>query len=226
MLERPDLYTVTCNGKPVPPPSGWWLDKSFGKIDITGLVKVGENLVTATASPMTMFHEAAAAYVLGDFSVTPAEKGFVITSPQDLHVGEAWNAQGCPLYPGRVAYRTTVQKSRADGRWLVRLGAWNGSVAQVLVNDTPAGVIYRPPYGCEITPLLKDGENEIAVVVTGTLKNTLGPHHAGTIRGSAWPHAFAQGPAEGPPPGTAYDTIAYGLFEPFRIIRQEVQESR
>ena len=226
VLERPDLYTVTCNGKAVPSPSGWWLDRSFGKIDITELVRVGENVVTATASPMTMFHEAAAAYVLGEFSVTPAEKGFVITPPEDLHVGEGWNVQGCPLYSGRVAYRTRVQKSRAEGRWLVRLGAWNGSLAHVLVNGTPAGVIYRPPYECEITPLLKEGENEISVIVTGTLKNTLGPHHAGPIRGSAWPHAFAQGPAEGPPAGTAYDTIGYGLFEPFHIIRQEVHVSR
>ncbi len=51
----------------------------------------------------------------------------------------------------------------------------------------------------------------------GTLKNTLGPHHVGALRGSAWPASFHQGPENGPPPGAAYDTIAYGLFEPFAL---------
>jgi hypothetical protein len=53
------------------------------------------------------------------------------------------------------------------------------------------------------------------VTVVGTLKNTLGPHHAGKISGTAWPAIFHQGPETGPPPGAAYDTLGYGLFEPF-----------
>ena len=44
-----------------------------------------------------------------------------------------------------------------------------------------------------------------------------GPHHVGALRGAAWPHMFQQGPETGPPPGTRYDTIGYGLFEPFVI---------
>jgi hypothetical protein len=59
----------------------------------------------------------------------------------------------------------------------------------------------------------------VEVVVIGTLKNTLGPHHAGTGVGSAWPGMFHQGPAQGPPPGNAYHTLSYGLFEPFVLKR-------
>ena len=55
----------------------------------------------------------------------------------------------------------------------------------------------------------------------GTLKNTLGPHHAGELRGAAWPHMFQRGPETGPPPGSQYDTIGYGLFEPFALEQRE-----
>jgi len=50
--------------------------------------------------------------------------------------------------------------------------------------------------------------------VIGTLKNTLGPHHAGQLRGFAEPFSFERAPEHGPPPGTKYDTIGYGLFQP------------
>ena len=95
------------------------------------------------------------------------------------------------------------------------LGRWYGSVAKVLVNGKPAGYVSHAPWRCDVTNWVKPGENSIEVVVIGTLKNTLGPHHAGGVRGTAWPWHFYQAPKEGPPPGAKYDTIGYGLFEPF-----------
>jgi len=59
-------------------------------------------------------------------------------------------------------------------------------------------------------------------VVIGTLKNTLGPHHAGPVRGFASPQLFDRAPAAGPPPGKEYNTIGYGLFEPF-VLRHAVR---
>ena len=53
----------------------------------------------------------------------------------------------------------------------------------------------------------------------GTLKNTLGPHHAGKCLGRAWPAMFHEGPRHGPPPGDEYDTVGYGLFAPFALER-------
>ena len=46
------------------------------------MAKEGENAVTLKAQPFTMFHEIAAAFVLGEFSLRPAAAGFVITPPQ------------------------------------------------------------------------------------------------------------------------------------------------
>jgi len=412
VIERPDLYAITCNGQPVSwNGKDWWLDRAFGKIDISRSVRVGENEVQLVARPFTLFHEIAPAYVLGDFSLEPAEKGFVIvpakplqiasglgahtaqpnhtmwlsagigfdrsaapaddpqpwlvfdfgrtvslaviqiwnynevnltsrgvkdleivllddapsleagkviarvTLPQALgretvsgtsglpatiaipetkvrrlgfrilsnHAGvtfpadkpavdnafvglsevrflskkdnaleeikgvqvacsselkgnfqrlaqhlidgsglgqTGWNNQGCPFYGHGVGYTGHFQWKKGEGQYLVRLGRWEGSLAKVILNGRDCGVIFKPPYECDIASALKEGDNTVTVVVIGTLKNTLGPHHAGVMRGSAWPHAFAQGPAEGPPAGDRYDTIAYGLFEPFRVVHR------
>ena len=60
------------------------------------------------------------------------------------------------------------------------------------------------------------------VVVIGTLKNTLGPHHHGAVLGSAWPAMFQRGPATGPPPGRDYHGVEYGLFQPF-VLKQQLE---
>ena len=407
VIERPDLYRITCNGKPVTAePGAWWLDKSFGKIGIASAARVGDNAVTISASPFTMYHELEPAYVLGEFTLEPAESGFVIAPdrplrleqrlahgnaiegmmwlsagigyhrspdaksgndrdpfvvfdlgrPSDLRrikvwnynevnvptrgvkdvavtgskTGESdsftipigtftldrasgdatelgqwldveadgvrfvkfdilsnhggsrfpatgnrdsafvglsevqfyaasgagdgaekispvkihqvssellnghnrraaflvdgsglgmksvgWNHQGHPFHATGVSYAQEFQVDRPTGRYAVALPDWYGSMARVLVNGKPVGYIAYQPWECDVTDGIKAGRNRIEVVVVGTLKNTLGPHHAGALRGSAWPHAFQRGPQTGPPPGRQYDTLDYGLFEPF-----------
>jgi hypothetical protein len=65
-------------------------------------------------------------------------------------------------------YQTDEQ---ADKQKLDEIGA----SFQRLVTDQPMTVYHE----------LEPGENTIEVVVIGTLKNTLGPHHAGVQRGAA-----------------------------------------
>jgi hypothetical protein len=101
----------------------------------------------------------------------------------------------------------------------VSLPRWRGSVAAVRVNGAHAGYIVAPPWECDVTRLLKRGDNEIEVTVIGTLKNLLGPHHGRPPLGSAWPGMFQSGPKDGPPPGLGYSTVSYGLFEPF-VLKQ------
>ena len=215
VIERPDLYTITCNGKPVTAEKGaWWLDKSFGKIDIGRAAKVGQNAVTIKAAPFTIYHEIESAYVLGDFSLKAAASGFVITPEVPLKLGP-WNEQGLPLYASGVAYTESFEVPRPAGRYYVSLPKWYGSVAKVNVNGKLAGYIAYQPWECDVTRLITPGSNKVEVTVIGTLKNTLGPHHAGAVVGRAWPNMFQVGPETGPPPGEKYHTLGYGLFEPF-----------
>ncbi len=262
VIERPDLYTITCNGHELLwgarasrpqadassrrsqnattdesktgtpstapetgalPRSDWWLDKAFGRIPIAAAARTGENVVTIKAQPFTMFHELESAYVLGDFTLKPAARGFVIVPDQPLALGK-WNEQGQPFFSQGVAYRQQFTVDDPKGEYRVALPSWYGSVAKVIVNGNAAGYITAPPWECDVTSQLKAGRNTIEVVVVGTLKNALGPHHGNPGLGSAWPGMFQNGPKDSPPPGKEYSTVGYGLFEPF--VLKNVQPTR
>jgi len=225
VIERPDLYRVTCNGTPVSAPKGqWWLDKSFGRIEIAKTAKLGENVVTIQASPFTIYHELESAYLLGSFTLKAAQSGFTVVGQKKpaMAMG-SWKAQGYPFYAAGVSYSRTYDIRDMKAQYAVGLDKWHGSVAEVLVNGKSAGHIVSQPWTCDVTKALKRGTNTIEVRVIGTLKNTLGPHHAGTGLGSAWPGMFQRGPETGPPAGDQYHTVDYGLFEPFAL-RQTVTD--
>jgi hypothetical protein len=235
VIERPDLYTITCNGQPVKAtPNKWWLDKVFGRIDIASVARTGDNVVTIKASPFTMYHELEPAYVLGDFALKPVEKGFVITPDHGLTLsttGQAtaapgrlgWNLQGYPFYSAGVSYRERFEVEKRARRFIVSMPNWYGSVAKITVNGKAAGLIDAPPWECDVTKWIKRGQNDVVITVIGTLKNTLGPHHGKPALGAAWPAGFQRGPNSGPPPGADYSTVAYGLSEPF-VLKQILQE--
>ncbi len=215
VIERPDLYTITCNGQPLTAqPGAWWLDKAFGRLALTGLARLGENVVTLHCSPFSILHELEPAYLIGSFALKTAERGFTVVGEQPLQLGK-WNDQGFPFYSEGVAYSAKFDVATTGKRTAVALRSWYGSVAQVLVNGRPAGTITAPPWTCDITDVAVKGANTVEVVVIGTLKNTLGPHHGKNALGTAWPRMFQTGPKGGLPPGTTYDSVGYGLFAPF-----------
>jgi hypothetical protein len=217
VIERPDLYTITCNGQAVCPVKGeWWLDKSFGRISIGKQARIGENVVAITASPFTIYHELESAYVLGEFRLKSTEHGFAIVPDGGLEPGK-WNEQGSPFYSAGVAYRQGFKVEEAKGRFVVSVPSWYGSVARVTVNQKPAGYIGWAPWECDVSKFIKRGDNTIEVAVIGTLKNTLGPHHGKPALGAAWPGQFQTGPSPGPPAGSEYSTVGYGLFAPFEL---------
>jgi hypothetical protein len=228
VIERADLYSIMCNGKRVAAAEGmWWLDKSFGRIDITPAAKLGENTVQITASPFTVLHELEPAYVIGEFALVPTKSGLsIVGSASDIQLG-GWNAQGCPFYAEGVSYVQQFELIKTDAKYIVELGQWYGSVAEVKANGRLAGHIAYRPWQCDITDFVVPGINTVEVRVIGTLKNTLGPHHAGDGVGSAWPSMFQKAPGNGPPAGENYHSIGYGLFEPFtlkQIIREPVKD--
>jgi hypothetical protein len=132
-------------------------------------------------------------------------------------IGLGWNEQGHPFYAAGVGYQQRFKIEQKTGRFVVSVPHWYGSVAKVLVNGDLAGYIAAPPWELDVTDELIRGDNRVEVVVIGTLRNTLGPHHGGHALGSAWPGMFQAGPKPGPPPGDHYSTVGYGMFAPFTL---------
>ncbi|MHC4800028.1 MAG: glycosyl hydrolase, partial [Planctomycetota bacterium] len=198
VVERPELYSITCNGKPISAkPGDWWMDRSFGKLDIRSAVKLGQNAVSIKASPLTVYHELEPAYVIGDFSLKAVDSGFVMVPARELKLGP-WNEQGYPLYGHSVSYKQTFNVGPPSGAYRVSLLKWYGSVAKVTVNGELVDYITHAPWECEVTDKIKTGENVIEVMVIGTPKNPLGPHHKNPPLGRAWPHGFINAPRKGP----------------------------
>lgn len=218
VVERPELWQLKVNGTAVNPrPGEFFLDRAFGVYDIGRFVTEGRNALTIGASHMTIHSELEPVYIRGNFGLEKQEHGWRLTRASTLTPG-AWAAQGMPLYPFGVKYSTTYQASKDGNRYLVRLPAWTGTVAELHVNGKPAGIIGWQPYEADVTDFLQDGANEVSVTVYGSLKNLLGPLHNSPPPGAAWPTQFAAGPPH-QPSGAEYDVISYGMSGQFQLMR-------
>ncbi len=220
VVERPAFYGVSVNGRKVEPvQDAWWLDRAFGVFEIGNVARTGRNRISLRASPFTIYTELEPVYLLGNFFLETQDRGFKLVPSGRLHLG-GWAEQGMPFYAGGVSYGKTVEIRNLDPefeRFWVKLGAWRGAVAEVKVGERSAGFIAFEPFELDITNLLSEGRNKISVIVYGTLKNTLGPHHNNPQLGTAWPGMFQKGADGGYPPGLAYQVVGYGLFDDFQI---------
>lgn len=217
VIERPGLWHVSVNGTPVQNrPKTWWLDRSFGVYDIGAHVVPGTNEISVRAQPMSVHNELERIFVLGAFGLKPQERGWRVVPNSSMTAG-AWKNQGLPFYSQEVAYGGGYVLRPATAGYKVRLGKWNGTVAEVRVNGKHAGIIASQPYEFDISRFAQNGENRIEVVVVGSLKNLLGPHHGKIDRGLVSPLSFRTAP-ERMPAGQQYDLDAYGLFESFQVL--------
>lgn len=217
VIEQGQLWSsIRVNGKEIKPVKGeWWLDRSFSVLALGSYLKAGENTLSITASPMSVFAEIEPVYILGDFNLQAAEKGFRIVAPQPMQPG-SWKSQGLLLYGQGISYVKDVYLNNTGRQVEVKLGNWKGTVAAVLVNGVKAGIITSEPNTLNITPYLKKGNNRIEVAVIGSLKNLLGPHHNNPKPGLVGPGHW--GNVHSYPSGNNYDTYDYGLMDDFEIV--------
>ncbi|MBN1466477.1 hypothetical protein JXA02_11985 [candidate division KSB1 bacterium] len=215
VVENPDLWQVRINGQAIKPmPNEWAVDETWGVFDISEHVVVGQNELSISMHPMSIYAEIAPAYILGNFQLAEQERGWKIVPAATLECG-SWREQGHPFYPYDVRYSKKLVLTEAKSV-LVRLGEWRGTVASVHVNGVKIGIIGWQPFELDVSDAMRKGENRIDVVVTGSLKNLLGPHHNVSRRGVVTPWSFKYAPEE-QPRGRDYDLLDYGLLEDFEI---------
>jgi hypothetical protein len=220
VVERPYLWKVSVNGTEVKAEEGkWWLDREFGVFNIGSQVKKGDNSVALNVYPMRVNAEIEPIYILGDFSVKPAEKGWTIEAPVKLLTEGSWKKEGMPFYSSSLTYSQDFNIEKPQGRYTVKLSRWNGTVAEVHLNGEAAAPVAFPPYTTDVTNLVRPGINKVEVKVVGSLKNLLGPHFNNPAPGLVSPWLWRN--VKSYPPGKEYQLLDYGLFEDFSLIEEK-----
>ncbi len=218
VIERPWNWSVTINGMEInAEPGAWWLDRSFRVFSIGKHVKQGTNTVTLKASPMKVHAEVEPVYIVGDFSLIPDEKGWLIKKPTGIYTMDSWKDQEMPFYSWGVTYSREYSIEKTEGEWAVSLKKWSGTVAEVYVNGKQADPIAFPPYTTDVTGLIIPGMNKIEVKVIGSLRNLQGPHHSKPNPGFVTPWTWRN--IEKYPSGKDYSFPDYGLFEEFVLLK-------
>lgn len=220
VIERPWLWKVMINGNEVSAEDGkWWLDKDFGVYQCGGYIRTGENIIAVRSGPMSIHAEVEPVYILGNFSLKSAARGWIITQPPATYTTGSWKEQGMPFYPDRISYTKEYEVAGENGNYLLKLGKWNGTIAEVNVNGEAAGVIAYPPYTLDLSGHFRPGRNTVEVKVVGSNKNLLGPFHIDARPGLAAPAYWRN--VSGYPPGAEYNIIDYGIMDDFYLVAEK-----
>ena len=194
VIEDLEKGILTVNNTPVETSSaGWHWDRCFGKIDISNLIKPGENIVDFKVS-YDFLTEVEPAYIVGDFGVEMVDlsRSKLVQEPKRLNVG-SWTDQGYPFYSGRMIYKTSFE-SIGNKQTLLRLVGPSGTLYKIKVNGQDAGNILWRPFELDITSFVKQGSNKLEVEVVSSLQNSWGPLHEKIGDDNFWcgPEAFTQ----------------------------------
>jgi hypothetical protein len=219
VVERPELWDVFLNGKKLDKSEQWWIDRDFFRFPLGDMLKKGDNILSLKAQRMSVHAELMPAYIIGNFILKPTKKGFEITAGNIIKPG-SWKANGYPFYGQEISYARKFDVADEGAEYKVILNKWNGTLAEVMVNGASAGLILWPPYELNIGSLIKTGENEIVVKVTGSLKNTFGYFYKNNKQWINGPGDWDTAP-DGNPSYDKYFLMNYGLFEPFGLVRIE-----
>jgi len=154
-------------------------------------VLYGENVYETEKNKITYGIELESIYLLGDFGVvskSPFEKGqrnaitteggFWITdaptSLQDHHFTE----NGLLFFAGSLTVSQKLWMNGEKGkRIILDFKRPNAPLIKIYVNEILVKDSLWAPYTADITDTVKEGENEVKIVLYASNRNLLGPHH-------------------------------------------------
>jgi len=226
VVERPDRYRITLNGKPIGADEGegWWIDPSLERVRVPpGCLTVGENIVLLKTR-YAPHHGIESLYLTGEFGARREEGTPVLTEvPEYLQLGD-WAEAGFPAYSGSMTYVTDFEifEIAKGERTFLEIPGWDGTLVKVRVNNMDVGRFAWPPYEAEVTPAVREGWNRLEIEVVSSRRNLLGPLHL-KEKYPKWvgPGQFE---TEGDEWTDEYVTFEYGLTEPPRLsVRRAVE---
>lgn len=103
---------------------------------------------------------------------------FELEAEREEFDGELTGA-GYPFYAGsfRLESRFTLGRVDPQKRYVLCFPAFGAIVLCAEVNSNPTDPLVFSPFETDVTDLVREGENVLAVTLTNSLRNMLGPHH-------------------------------------------------
>jgi len=199
VIEHPENYRISVNGKPVKSKdAGWWADTAFRKVDIRDhLVLRGENTIELETryknpkKPKTLIFvkggtEIESIYLLGNFNVAGKfrhlkgallGRGFVVTDSSSPKPNDI-TASGYPFYAGEFVFEQEFEwNGRSAKKVCLKTNVMTPVTMKISINGKPVEVLVWPPYIADIGSRLKKGKNLLSLEIKSSLRNLLGPHH-------------------------------------------------
>jgi hypothetical protein len=205
-IERPELYDVSINDTPVDATRGEeFFDEEMRAFPIGSGAREGENVLRLVARQMHALCEITPAYVLGDFSLKAAERGFTIAAGSSPGVG---SLAKMPFYNRGVVFTFGFETLKPVRDLQVTLPEWAGSVVMARVDDVEIGVFTRSGQTLDAAVNLPAGAHELVLDLRGHLQNQLGPWHA---EGLPIPWVWENAP-QPQPAGEKYRLLPWGLL--------------
>ncbi len=152
-------------------------------------VLFGENVHETMLNKLTYDTEIESVYIIGDFSVRTlpfsygerramfTEGGFSVTLPEYAIKGGNITENGFVFFSGKMMLSQNVIIKRSDTRYFVKLNGVACALCKLFVNGKYVKTMPWAPFEADVTEFIRDGENEIAVEITVSNRNLLGPHH-------------------------------------------------
>jgi len=178
VLENPEKYTIKVNGVEVKYRDiGFWVDKSFKKVDIAKYVKRGKNVIKLRGV-VDFGTEIESCYIIGDFGVKNVENREFALVEESEYV-ECGNLvyQGYPFFAGTICLSQKFELPKSFKRVVLEIVNMNSILTNVLVNGKEVGQVFLRPHEIDITDFVKEGENQVELQLVSSLRNLLGPHH-------------------------------------------------
>jgi hypothetical protein len=194
VLETPERYSIFVNGQKAPQQDlGYWRDISFRRVDISHLVRAGDNEIMLTGT-FADDMELESVYLIGDFGVSArflrfegslngqtfnAFGGpFILGDERDALSPGDFVAEGYPFFAGAITLTAEFDLPlERVARGALQLQGLNAIVADVTLNGEGLGQVVWRPHRLPTGNALKPGRNRLEVKLVNSLRNLLGPHH-------------------------------------------------
>ncbi|MFP4379833.1 MAG: hypothetical protein ACLFUS_04945 [Candidatus Sumerlaeia bacterium] len=212
-VERPNLYNIELNDKHLDQSKAErWFDPDMGALPAGDAVQRGANTLTLKADVFHPLHMIAPIYVLGDFSIEPAKKGFTIKPAQPIEMND-WTQNGLPFYPAAVRYNFSITLDADAKNLKVVADQFEGALTHVELDGDALGEILHPPFTLEASGDFKKGDHTLSLDVYGNMKNMMGSH----LTVGLWGRWIAGFYPSGQPAGSEYQFIPTGLMSPPKV---------